>query len=94
MEISNIEAKKNLNNKKYVFLDVRTLEERRIKKIDGSLHIDIFEEDFEDKIKLLDKSKKYIVYCRSGGRSASACIILDKNGFKAINLVGGMLNWN
>ena len=35
-----------------------------------------------------------IVYCRSGNRSGSAKIFLEKNGFtKVRNLVGGMMEW-
>lgn len=92
-EITSIEAKKLLENKEYVFLDVRTLEERALKKINDSLHIDIYDENFENEVLKLDKSKKYVVYCRSGGRSSGAVNFMNSNGFKAINLVGGMLNW-
>ncbi|MCX8019329.1 MAG: rhodanese-like domain-containing protein [Chitinophagaceae bacterium] len=40
------------------------------------------------------KDEEVIVYCRSGNRSAQACIILDSLGFKNTkNLAGGMLAW-
>lgn len=41
----------------------------------------------------LDKSKKIVVVCASGGRSASASNFLGKQGFKIYNMVGGMMNW-
>lgn len=41
----------------------------------------------------LDKTKEYIVVCRSGGRSQRACQFLESYGFHTINLEGGMLNW-
>jgi len=42
---------------------------------------------------MLDKSKKVLVYCRSGSRSVSASRILDNKGFTVINMSGGILGW-
>ncbi|MCA9302606.1 MAG: MBL fold metallo-hydrolase, partial [Phycisphaerales bacterium] len=41
----------------------------------------------------LDRSKRYIVNCRSGMRSARSCAFLQRNGFQVINLRGGFLAW-
>jgi sulfur dioxygenase len=42
----------------------------------------------------LPKDKPIIAVCRSGGRSAQACAILEANGFcEVANLDGGMLRW-
>lgn len=41
----------------------------------------------------LDKSKSYIMVCRSGGRSGQATEYLETQGFNAMNMVGGMLSW-
>ena len=42
----------------------------------------------------LDKEKSFFVYCRSGNRSAKACMIMDQMGFsKTYNLLGGMIEW-
>ncbi len=40
--------------------------------------------------KYLNKSKEYYIMCQSGGRSARACSNLRNQGFKVINVVGGM----
>ncbi|WEG12123.1 rhodanese-like domain-containing protein [Pullulanibacillus sp. KACC 23026] len=50
--------------------------------------------DLENRLKELDKTAKHIMVCRSGGRSAKACEILQREGLQAINLVGGMTAWN
>ena len=42
---------------------------------------------------MLDKSKKVLVYCRSGSRSVSASRILGNKGFTVINMSGGILSW-
>ncbi|GFP76628.1 rhodanese-like domain-containing protein [Clostridium fungisolvens] len=42
-----------------------------------------------DADKLLDKSKEYHIICQSGARSSRVCNVLNKNGFKVINVSGG-----
>jgi rhodanese-related sulfurtransferase len=42
----------------------------------------------------LDKSKEYTMVCRSGGRSGRAAQFLEGQGFKVINMTGGMLDWD
>ena len=93
MEISSKDAKKLLNNQDTVFLDVRTTEEREAFSISPSVHIDIFDPLFEDKVLKLDKAKDYVVYCRSGNRSGQAVLFMSSKGFSAKNLEGGTLDW-
>jgi rhodanese-related sulfurtransferase len=41
------------------------------------------------------KNEELIIHCRSGKRSATACMFLETMGFSNTkNLVGGMLAWN
>ena len=44
-------------------------------------------------LQMLDKSKKVLIYCRSGNRSVTASRILEKHGFTVINLSGGIIEW-
>jgi rhodanese-related sulfurtransferase len=76
-----------------VILDVRTSGEFMGGHIPGALNIDIMRPDFNAAISKLDKSKTYLVYCRSGSRSAQACSVLAAKGYKAINLSGGIISW-
>ena len=62
-------------------LDVRTPEEYIGGSAPNSINIDVLNTDFKSKIDLLDKNKEYIVYCRSGNRSAIASSIMATNGF-------------
>ncbi|MBD8112231.1 rhodanese-like domain-containing protein [Priestia megaterium] len=41
----------------------------------------------------LDKSKNYIVVCRSGGRSGMAARFLEQQGYSVTNMTGGMMEW-
>jgi len=73
-------------------LDVRTAEEF---KADGHLAnaklIPVGQ--LSKNLNMLDKSKKVLVYCRSGSRSVHATRILVSNGFTPLNMSGGMNAW-
>lgn len=78
-----------------VIIDVRTPGEVSEGYIDGAtLFIDYNGSNFDSKISKLDKSKSYIIYCRSGGRSARASELMASKGFKKLyNLEGGISGW-
>lgn len=78
-----------------IILDVRTEEELEEGIIPNAIHIDIYlGQEFINQIEKLDKSKTFYVYCRSGGRSAQACAIMNQLGFASTkNLVGGFSEW-
>ncbi len=77
-----------------IILDVRTANEVAKGKIDGSINIDWFSDDFEQKVKELDKTKSVLVYCAAGGRSEEAATMLVTLGFKNVhNLTEGMNGW-
>lgn len=46
-----------------------------------------------DRLADLPRSRHILVNCRSGGRSARACALLQRAGFEVTNLGGGMLAW-
>lgn len=64
-----------------VVLDVRTPAEVRQGKIPGASTIDMMDRQFTEKIEALDKNKTYLLYCRSGNRSAQACTYMAGKGF-------------
>ena len=64
-----------------IIIDVRTREEYLAGNIPNSINIDVLSQDFKSKIDMLDKNKEYLVYCRSGNRSAIASSIMSTNGF-------------
>jgi rhodanese-related sulfurtransferase len=41
----------------------------------------------------LDKEDVHLMVCRIGVRSGNATFLLQSQGFKAINLEGGMISW-
>ncbi|OBX22894.1 MULTISPECIES: rhodanese-like domain-containing protein [Bizionia] len=78
-----------------VIIDVRTDEEVAEGMIPNAEQLDIFQSQvFMEKIQTLDASKNYYIYCRSGGRSAQACAIMNQLGIEnAYNLMGGFTEW-
>jgi rhodanese-related sulfurtransferase len=77
-----------------VVLDVRTSEEYLEGHLAEALLIDVKGDDFLDKArKALPKDKTIAIYCRSGRRSAHAAEMLAAEGFKVVNLKGGILAW-
>ena len=76
-------------------LDVRTAKEFADGHVAGAVNIDVNQADFAQKIDQLDRSKTYIVYCRSGRRSSKAVGIMATKGFKNLyNVSDGFVGWN
>lgn len=77
-----------------VLLDVRTPEEYAAGHIEGATNIDFQDEDFAGKIAKLPRDRDYILYCRSGRRSASAQDKMEELGFTRVaNIEGGITAW-
>ena len=79
-----------------VLLDVRTEGEFKgnLGHLPGAVLIPI--QELENRLNELDeyKNKEIIVYCRSGNRSGTGAQILNEKGFNAVNMLGGMIEWN
>lgn len=91
--ITQVEAKKIIDNQKCIILDVRTLEEYEEEHIENAILIPL--EDIENKAEkiLKDKTAKILIYCRSGRRSLIAGDILIQKGYKDVVDFGGIINW-
>ena len=69
-------------------------EEPETEHLPNAIHMDYFGADLIEKMDNLDKSKTYLVYCRSGRRSVRVCVLMRNSGFeKLYNLDGGMKMW-
>lgn len=75
-------------------IDVRTPEEYLGGYIEGAINIDFRNENFEELIAKVDKSKPVAVYCGRGGRSGKCSAFMKKAGFtKIYDLDGGITEW-
>jgi len=92
-EISAEDLKSMLKDKDVQLIDVRTSAETRSGVI-GKPHKIELSSSFGKDVQKLNKHKKYVLYCRSGRRSAMACNMMTKLGFKHVyNLKGGYNAW-
>lgn len=75
-------------------LDIRTEMEYEAGRIKNAQLLDVYEADFAERIANLPREKEYLLYCRSGVRSANALPLFEKLGFKKIyHLTYGILDW-
>jgi adenylyltransferase/sulfurtransferase len=78
-----------------LLLDVREPQEHAMARIEGArlLPLGQLEEHVRE---LADwKSKRVVIHCHHGGRSAQACLLLQQHGFSTVlNLRGGIDAWS
>jgi rhodanese-related sulfurtransferase len=85
----------NKANPDFVILDVRTPKEFASGHIKGAINLDYYAETFQEDLDGLDKTKTYLVYCRSGSRSSKAFNLMKELGFQSIYVMeGGIKRWN
>jgi len=75
-----------------MIIDVRTPEEYVAGHLDGATLIDIKDASFDAKIAELDPNASYIIYCRSGNRSAQAVERMKEAGFTNLTDLGSLEN--
>ena len=84
----------NQDNPDFVIIDVRTPEEFDEEHLENAVNLDFYAETFWDWLNILDEDKMYLIYCRSGRRSADALAMMEELNFKeAYNMLGGIIEW-
>jgi phage shock protein E len=71
-------------------IDVRTPAEFAEAHLPDAALIDIQAPDFQQRIEALDRDATYVVYCRSGNRSAVATRMMAQLGFTSVYDAGGL----
>ncbi len=78
----------------FVVLDVRTPGEFAGGRLPGAVNLDIQASDFETRLATLDRGKSYLVYCRTGNRSARAIQVMQRLGFRSVyHMSEGIVGW-
>ena len=75
-----------------IIIDVRTPEEFAAGHLDGALLYNVQDPSFETNIAALDATATYVVYCRSGNRSAQAIERMKAVGFTTLTDLGSLQN--
>lgn len=79
------------DNSKPFLLDVREPDEYRDGHIPGATLIPLGE--LPRRVNELPRDREILVVCHSGSRSGAATRHLLSQGFKAVNVAGGMMQW-
>ena len=83
-----------VNDTNVVVLDVRTADEFKEGHLEDAVNIDYKQSDFvEQAVARLPKDRTIAVYCRSGRRSAGAAELLANEGYRVVNMKGGIIAW-
>ena len=87
--------KEEVIGKPVQLIDVRTQEEYDSGHIDDALNFNIINnETFLEQIETLDKNEPVFLYCKMGGRSNRAALLLKDQGFtKIYDYSGGYNDW-
>ncbi len=75
-----------------LLLDVREPHEWEIATLDDAIHIPLGQ--LPERLGELDPAREYVVYCKTGGRSARGTRLLTSAGLRARNLAGGINAWS
>lgn len=84
----------NQNDSDFLIIDIRTSAEFAEGHIEGAINIDFYQQTFRQDIGNLDRGRTYLIYCRTGNRSASALGIMKELNFEEIyHLSDGIVAW-
>ncbi|MBL9032965.1 MAG: MBL fold metallo-hydrolase [Phycisphaerae bacterium] len=75
----------------FFVLDARKATEHAEVHIDGATQVS--HTQIVSNLARLPKDRPILVHCKSGGRSARVCAFLDRLGYDATNLAGGITAW-
>jgi len=91
--VDKVDAQTALNyiNNGYIVIDVRHVEEYQESHLANVKSIPLH--NLRKCLPKLDKTKKYLIYCHSGNRSAVAAMIMKQNGLEAVCLKDGIKHW-
>ena len=85
---------KNKDNPDFMILDVRTPKEYTAGHLSGAINLDYYSNNFRTDLEQLDKSKTYLIYCRTGRRSGVTLNMMRELGFSGVyDIAGGITAW-
>ena len=85
---------KHKNNADFIILDVRTPREFKSGHIEKAILLDYYSKMYTEELKRLDKTKTYLIYCRSGNRSGKTLNLIKNMGFSRVyNMDKGINGW-
>jgi rhodanese-related sulfurtransferase len=84
----------NSGHRNFIILDVRTADEFAVEHLANAVNLDVQKPEFKTMISGLVREYVYLVYCRTGVRSAEAARIMKGLDFLEVyHLSGGITQW-
>ena len=85
---------KHNGDDEFAILDIRTPGEFQSGHLAKSIPIDFYSQTFADQLNRLDKTKTYLVYCRTGNRSTKSLELFKKLKYqKVYHMASGISAW-
>ena len=85
---------KHNGDSNFAILDIRTPGEFQSGHLQSAILIDFYSQTFVDRLRQLDKGKNFLIYCRTGNRSARSLEIFKKLKFQKIyHMANGISTW-
>ncbi len=85
---------KHSGDNEFAILDIRTPGEFQSGHLAKSIPIDFYSQTFADQLNRLDKTKTYLVYCRTGNRSTKSLELFKKLKYqKVYHMTFGISAW-
>ena len=85
------EQAKELSDQGAYFIDVREPHEYKTGHAPSAVNVPLG--SLDRRLGTIPKARDILVICQSGARSASACSMLSRAGYKVYNVKGGTMNW-
>lgn len=79
----------------FILLDIRTDAEIEAGHVSGAESLDFYSPSFQSELAQLDRTKTYLIYCRTGNRTGQAYAMMQALGFETVyDMDGGITQWN
>jgi rhodanese-related sulfurtransferase len=83
----------NKNNSNFIILDVRTKNEFDQGHLKNAQNINFYSENFTKDLDALNKTKTYLIYCRTGHRSGETLKKMTELHFDKVYDMGAIMDW-
>ncbi len=78
----------------FIILDIRTPAEFKAGHLQGAVLLDYYSKTYLNELKRMNKTKTYLIYCRSGNRSGKSLGLIKIMGFQSVyNMDQGIIGW-
>jgi rhodanese-related sulfurtransferase len=85
----------NAENEDFVIVDLRMDHEFKPGHLENAVQMNVYGDTFVEDLVKLDRSKTYMLYCRSGGGSRLISRFMKEFKFNEVyNILGGLKKWH